>query len=68
MLASYLRVCRCRYERVSVVPSCRWMLVGVERNVLASYLRVGHTKEVKLSCMHRLHMHEVPLITCILLC
>ena len=41
VLASYLRVCRCRYERVSVVPSCRWMLVGVERNVLASYLRVG---------------------------
>ena len=40
--------------------------MGVERNVLASYLRVGHTKEVKLSCMLRLHMHEVLLITCIL--
>ena len=30
--------------------------------MLASCLHVGHTKEVKLSCMHRLHMLEVPLI------
>ena len=41
MLASYLHVAGCWEECVSLVPTCRWVLVGVGRNVLASYPRVG---------------------------